>query len=305
MKKLLLGIALLAVALVVAGVATLYLAPGAVVTATQSFAARSAGLEPGVTMVDGYEVHHLDGGEGPPLLLLHGMADEKNSFAAAAAELTGSHRVILPDLLGHGENARDTSRDLSIAGQVALVDGLVEALGIERFALGGNSMGGHVAAAYALARPGKVTELVLVNAPGLQLDDNVVYGGFAERMAGREDFYAVMDRVVHTRPSLPGPIVDLQIEKANADFDFINAAAAAVREGADFDLKDRIGRIEVPTLILWGESDQVVRFNVAEAYRDRIPGARLVVLEEAGHSPQLEKPAEVGRAIASFLEASG
>lgn len=214
-KRLLLSLVGLVVLLAVAGVATLYLAPGFVVWTMQSVVASLSGLDSRAIEVDSYTVHYYEGGSGPPLVLLHGMADEKNSFAATAAELTDTHRVILPDLQGHGENARDPDRDYSIAGHVAFLDRLIAELGLDRFALGGNSMGGHVSAAYTLAHPEKVEKLILVNAPGLKLDDHVVYGGFGERMETREDFYAVMDRVVHTRPALPGPIIDHMMAQTN------------------------------------------------------------------------------------------
>lgn len=300
-KRILLGALALVVLLGIAGAAALYLAPGFVVSTMQSAVASSSGLESKSVEVDGDTVHYYEGGTGPTLVLLHGMADEKNSFAAAAAELTDNYRVILPDLAGHGENARDPSRDYSIAGHVAFLDRVFAELGLESFVLGGNSMGGHVSAAYTLAHPDKVEKLILVNAPGLKLDDHVVYGGFGERMETRDDFYAVMDRVVHTRPALPGPIVDHMIAQTNKDFDFINGLAEAVKSGGDFDLIDRVSAIDVPTLILWGVEDQVVRYNVAEGYDRLIPNSTLVRLQEAGHSPQLEKPAEVGQAVADFL----
>jgi len=115
-------------------------------------------------------------------------------------------------------------------------------------------MVGRVSAAYTLAHPDKVTKLFLVNAPGLKLDEHVVYGGFGGAMQSREDFYAVMDRVVETRPSMPGPIVDFMINKTNSQIDFINGLAEAVKSGEDFDLKDRISNIAIPTLILWGDA---------------------------------------------------
>ena len=301
MKRLAIALAALVLALGTAAAVAVYAFPASVIELTRRAGAARAGLEARELEVDGYAVHYLEGGEGEPLVLLHGMADEKNSFVAAAAELTGAHRVLLPDLGGHGENARDPSRDYGIAGQAALVDGFVDALGLESFALGGNSMGGHVSAAYALARPERVTHLVLVNAPGLVLDGHVVYAGLGDEIESREDFFAIMDRVVHERPPMPGPLVDHLIERANADREFLNAAARAVREGEGHDLRDRAGDIAVPTLILWGERDEVVPFAVAEDWDRLVPDSRLVVLPDAGHSPQLERGAEIGRLIGAFL----
>ena len=302
MKKLLIIVLVVIGLLLVTGAGIFYFAPGILVAGIQSSAAKATGLEELTTEIDGYTVHYYRGGQGPPLVLLHGMGDEKNSFVQAAQSLAKGHTIILPDLQGHGKNTRASGRDYSIGGHVAFMEKFFADLRLEKFVLGGNSMGGHISAAYTLARPEQVERLILVNAPGLKLDDHIVYAGFGKKMESREDFDAVMSRVVHTPPELPGPVVDFMIDKANEDFDFINQLAASVRKGPDYDLKERVQEISVPTLILWGEKDQVVKFNVAEGYDSLIPSSDLVILENAGHSPQLEKPKEVGEAIANFLD---
>lgn len=302
MKKLAITITAFIVLVVAAGYTALNLVPGFVVSTSQSIVALSAGLDRKSVDIDGYIVNYYEGGAGEAVVLLHGMADDKNSFAATSGELTEKYRVILPDLNGHGENARDPSRDYSIAGHVALLEKFVTKIGLEKFALGGNSMGGHISAAYTLENPGQITKLILVNAPGLKFDDHVVYGGFGDKMETRKDFFKMMERVVHTSPSIPGPIVDHMIAEINENFDFINGLAVAVKAGKDFDLKDRIAQIMVPTLILWGENDQVVKFNVAEAYDQLLSNSKLRIIKEAGHSPQLEKPLLIGQEISIFLD---
>lgn len=285
----------------VAITATLYLAPGFVVSASQSIAARSAGLTAKTVMVDGYETHYFEGGSGPTLVMLHGMADDKNSFVGTAGELTDTYRVILPDLMGHGANKADESRDYSIAGHKAFVAALFDALDLDTFILAGNSMGGHTSAAYALYYPDKVERLILVNAPGLVVDDTLVYGGFGAPLETVEDFDAVMSRVLFNPPSLPTPIKRHLIDTTNSRMEFINGLAKSVLDGEDFDLSARIGNISMPTLILWGKEDVVVPFAVAETYADSILEAQLVVLPEAGHSPQMEAPVRVADAIKAFL----
>jgi len=120
--------------------------------------------------------------------MLQGMADEKNTFASTAGELKDRYYVIIPDQQGNGENELDSSREYSIRSHVEFLDAIVNKLSLESFALGGNSMVGRVSAAYTLAHPNKVTKLFLVNAPGLKLDEHVLYGGFGGAMQSREDF---------------------------------------------------------------------------------------------------------------------
>jgi abhydrolase domain-containing protein 6 len=301
-KKGALALLILTALLAVCAAAVYFIFPGKLVELTQWATANSSGLTRKSINIDGYQVSYYEGGQGDAVVLLHGMADEKNSFAAAAKELTGQFHVILPDLPGHGENVRDPARDYSIRGHAVFLEKFVDKLGLKSFSLGGNSMGGHVSAAYTLAHPQQVRKLILVNAPGLTLDDHVVYAGFGKKMETPEDFYAVMDRVLHKRPTLPGPIVQHMIAQTNNSIGFINGLADAVKAGQDFDLKDRVATIAAPTLILWGKHDKVVKFNVAQAYDERIPNSQLVILEDASHSPQLEIPEAVGKAISNFLK---
>ena len=181
--KLIIGIVSAILAVILAAALTIYFFfPGLIVSAVQSSAASNAGLERKVIDIDGYEVHYYDGGVGPVLILLHGMGDEKNSFVQTAGHLTESHRVILPDLKGHGENERKSGLDYSIGGQVDFVNAFAEALELSTFSIGGNSMGGHTSVAFTIHHPSKVENLIIVNAPGLVLDDHIVYAGFEARL---------------------------------------------------------------------------------------------------------------------------
>lgn len=263
-----------------------------------------AGLAKKTVSVDGYTIHYYEGGKGPPLVLLHGLADDKSSFVGAAAKLTGRFRVILPDLPGHGDNARDGGRDYSILGQVRNLQAFFGAMGLTRFHLGGNSMGGHISLAYAIHHPDRVEKLILLNAPGFQVDDHEVYTGFGHHIETKTAFHTqVIDRVYYRRPKLPSPVVEYLIAHINREMDFINAMVRALKDGKDFILNDRVAGVQSRTLVLWGRHDVVVKPQVAEAYRDRIPNASLVWLENTAHSPQLEVADEVAEKISAFLAA--
>ena len=301
MKRLLIWLGGAIALLAIVAVGFLFFAPGTVVSLTQSQAARTAGLTAQTVTIDGYEVNYFEGGDGSTLLLVHGMADDRHSFVGTAGELSRDYRVILPDLQGHGDNAVDPALDYSIVGQREFLKRFADTLGLETFYLAGNSMGGHVSAAFTLEYPDMVECLILVNAAGLVVDDTVVYGGFGERIETEAQFDALMARVLYNPPLVPGPIKRHLIEQTNARVDFINGLADAVRNGPQHDLLDQISGIEAPTLVLWGEEDVVVPMAVAEAYAERIPHAELVLLPEAGHSPQMEAPIRVANAIGEFL----
>lgn len=301
MKRMFFGLVLSIAGLAFIAVLVLFFAPATLVSLTQWQAARAGGLVSKTVTIDDYDVHYFEGGTGPTLVMLHGMADDRHSFVGTAGGLTDEYHVILPDLQGHGDNAADPDRDYSIAGQRMFVERLTKALALDHFHLAGNSMGGHVSAAFALENPDQVDRLILVNAPGLVVDDTVVYGGFGAPIQTSEEFDALMQRVLFNPPAIPGPIKNHLIETTNRRMAFINGLAQSVRAGAEHDLSDRIDTLAVPTMILWGQEDVVVPYGVAEAYARQIPDAELVLLPQAGHSPQLEAPKRVANAIRAYL----
>ena len=109
-----------------------------------------AGVKAHFLSVGGYEIPYYEGGEGDPLILIHGFGDSKISFVQTAKWLTPHYRVILPEVPGFGTTKCDPRRDYSIHGQVQTLHKFFSTLGLRRFHLGGNSMGGHISAAYAL-----------------------------------------------------------------------------------------------------------------------------------------------------------
>ncbi|MDB4292303.1 alpha/beta hydrolase [Maribacter sp.] len=308
MKKILKILGLIALVLIALGAIVYFFFPQKLVDMTNSQNASAADLTAKTVDLDGYTTHYYEsqsGVEKDTLVLVHGLGDEKNSFAQSAKFLKDDYYLILPDLAGSGENARDEDKDYSIRGQVEFLHSLLSKLGVSKFNLVGNSMGGHVSAAYTLAYPEEVKNLVLLNAAGLKLDDHVVYGGFAEPLKGREDLKAVFDRVLYKAPEIPGPVADLMVKQINDSRDFLNNnVTVKIKKGKDFNLKDRISQISAPTLVLWGKHDKVVQMNVAERYDRDIPLSKLQLLEEGGHSPQMEIPEEVANGISNFIKSS-
>ena len=291
--------------LLIAGAIVFFFFPGKIIDWTNASYASGAGVTKKTLSLNGETVHYFaseDADRDETVVLVHGLGDDKNSFLQSAAGLREDYNLILPDLQGHGANSRNNKLDYSIAGQVAYLHALLQELKVTRFHLVGNSMGGHLSAAYALKYPAEVSSLVLVNAPGITLPDAEVYTGFGEPLETKEDLANVMKRIMHEPPSLPGPIANHMIEQVNAGLDFTdNVMIPGIKGGEDFDLTGRLAGITAPTLILWGEHDPVVDYRVAEYMDEHIPLSRIQVLPNASHSPQLEHPAEVAAAITNFL----
>ncbi|WP_055444264.1 alpha/beta fold hydrolase [Lacinutrix himadriensis] len=294
-------------ALLVVGIGVIYFFfPEKIVDFTYSQNASKAHLTAKTITVNGYNTHYYTNNNKTAkdtLILLHGLGDDKNSFVQSATFLTKDYYLIIPDLLASGENKKESSLDLSIKGQVDFLNRFLNHLKVKNFNLAGNSMGGHVAAAYAVAYPDAVTSLVLLNAPGLKLDDHVVYSGFGSILKNDADLNTVLSRVFYKVPELPGPIKKMYISQINDSRDFLNNnIIPQIKNGQYFDLQDQISQIKAPTLILWGKHDAVVKFNVAERYNRDILLSEIEILENASHSPQLEVPEVVAISINDFIQ---
>ena len=305
MKNILKIVGALVVILII-GIGTVYFFfPQKLVDITNSQNASAAKLESKTILVDDCKTHYYTNNNTlakDTLVLLHGLGDDKNSFVQTAKFLSDDYYLILPDLLASGENSKVKSKDLSIKGQIEFLHKFLKSIGIESFHLAGNSMGGHVSAAYAIAYPNEVKKMILINAPGLKLDDHVVYTGFGSVLHNEKDLNEVLSRVFYKIPEMPSPIKEMLISQINDSRDFLNnTIIPQIKEGEYFDLQNRINEIKAPTLILWGKHDEVVRFNVAEKYNKDIPVSEIEVIEHASHSPQLEVPDIVALSINKFI----
>jgi 2-succinyl-6-hydroxy-2,4-cyclohexadiene-1-carboxylate synthase len=226
----------------------------------------------------------------PPLVLLHGFTQTRMSWRRTVAALGDGRRAMTPDLPGHGQAA---ARVPSFAACAAYV----RALGGERFALCGYSMGGRIALHAALALPAHVERLVLVGAsPGL--------ADPAEREARRAADAALAERIeaigieAFAREWGAQPLFAGQPERvaAAAHADRLRntprGLAAALRglgTGVMAPLWDRLGELEMPVTLVVGERDEKFR-EIAERMAARLPDVRLEVVPGAGHAVQLERP---------------
>ena len=226
----------------------------------------------------------------PTLLLLHGFTQTRQSWRPVMAALGGRRRTIAPDMPGHGLAA---ARPASFAA----CTGYVRALGGDRFALAGYSMGGRVALHAALALCSRLDRLVLIGAsPGI--------ADAAERAARRTADDALADRIeaigveAFAREWASLPLWEGQPERvaaaANADRLRNTPAglAAALRglgTGVMDPLWDALPSLSVPVTLAVGERDEKFR-SLAERMAERLPRAEVVVVEGAGHAAQLEQP---------------
>src|ERR1700733_9291443 len=239
-------------------------------------------------------------GAGRPFLLLHGGAGPQSveKFADLLAEAEPA-RVIVPVHPGFGGTPRPEPL-ASMTALAAVYGQLIDDLDLTGVTVVGNSIGGWIAAEIALLANPRVTSVVLVDAAGLQLDAAPV-----------ADFFALtMDQVADLSYYRPD---DFRIDVASLP-DAAKAAMAGNRAAlavyggpgmADPGLLDRVPEITVPVLVIWGEADRMIPVEHGRAYAKAIPGARFLLIAEAGHLPQLETPDRLLAAVLDFAGTTG
>ena len=267
--------------------------------------------------VKGLQVHVRD--EGPrddpvPLVLLHGTSASLHTWDGWVADLKGQRRVIRFDLPGFGLTGPDLQNDYSLDAYVRLVEGVVNAMGVQNFVLAGNSLGGQIAWATAAALPQRVRQLVLVDASGYPMAPQSIPIGFriaripgvrrlAEVVLPRgliqaslRNVYGDPDKVT---PELVDRYYELTLREGNRQalayrFDQMQKADVAKAVAA-------IRALKVPTLIVWGGKDRLIPVENGRRFAADIAGSQLVVFDDLGHVPQEEDPQRTVQALRNFL----
>jgi pimeloyl-ACP methyl ester carboxylesterase len=224
-------------------------------------------------------------GSGRPVLLLHGGAGPASvsGFADLLAEGTRT-RVITPTHPGFGGTPRPPALE-TVAGLADLYACLLDVLDLDDVTVIGNSLGGWIAAELALRHSPRVGRIAIVDAVGIEVPGHPVADFFALTPAqiAEHSYYDPSKAVIPDPTTLPPAARQIALG---------NREALATYGGtmADAGLSARLGSIDVPALVLWGEADRIADPDYGRAYAAAIPGARFVLLEHTGHVPQVETP---------------
>jgi pimeloyl-ACP methyl ester carboxylesterase len=269
--------------------------------------------------VDGTAANLIDVGDGPPLVFVHGLSGSWQNWLENIPAFMDDHRVIAVDLPGFGESPMPREK-ITIAGYGQFLDRLFDALEIDGAAVVGNSMGGFVAAETAITFPHRVERLVLVAAAGLSIEhqrndgvlralevtENLAQYGIAwglsragwltKRPRGRK---ILMAFVAAHPEDLDPALVHEQIAGAGKP-GFVPALDALT----SYPIRDRLGDIGCPTLIVWGPKDMLVPVKDAHEFDKLIPESRLIIYEETGHVPMLERPERFNADLREFVRAA-
>lgn len=255
--------------------------------------------------VSNVRLHYRDAGRGAPLLLLHGLGSSGQIWDGIIPELARSHRVVAPDLRGHGASAKPRG-GYSVRLLADDVVALLDHLGVEAAAVCGLSMGGTIAQTLAVEHPARVRALVLEDTWGYPTAAFATALG-ARIQAIREHGLAhyaetAIPQVFSERFRAANPRALDEYRARNAQLD-PEAIQSVMRGLIAFDLRGRLATIRVPTLVVLGSEDRLTPRAHAEYLCRVIPGSRLEIVDGAGHIPHLEAPDVFTRLLLGFLAA--
>lgn len=268
-----------------------------------------AGLKRHEAVIDGQKIFYLDNEqkEGRPILLIHGFGDSSMTWVQFARSLKHEgFRVIAPDLLGFGESARPADAAYSFSAQAKRLFTLMQQLGVEKFHVAGNSMGGGIAAEMAATQAQKILSLTLIDAAGVHykpadLDRALLAGRNMLVLKNRQDFEALLDMVFVTKPPVPEPVTSYLAERAIKDWPLHERIAiSALMDDMNF-LLLKMDAITSPTLILWGEKDRLLSVENTQVLKKFIRGSQVVIMPNVGHAPQVEVPYESSAEVVKFV----
>ena len=264
--------------------------------------------------VAGMHVHMRDEGvrdDPSPIVLLHGTAASLHTWEGWVDALKTRRRVIRFDLPGFGLTGPSPDGNYGIENYVRFVTAMLDKLGVRHCVLVGNSFGGYVAWATALALPDRVDKLILVDAGGY------AFAASSPPLGFRIAQLPVLNRLFES--TLPRSLVESSVRTVYGDPNKVTPELVdryyeiALREGnrkawaqrfaqaRPGELAARVPELKLPTLILWGGRDQLIPPEAAERFHRDISGSRLVMFDDLGHVPHEEDPVRTVAAAKAFL----
>jgi pimeloyl-ACP methyl ester carboxylesterase len=270
--------------------------------------------------VDGIPINYVDVGSGDeePVVLVHGLGGQWQNWLENIPRLAQERRVLALDLPGFGLTPEPSDGEISIPGYGRWVDAFCDQLGLGEVDMVGNSMGGFVVAEVAIQFPQRVSRLVLVSAAGITSADAfhapiLTFGRVASALATNT---AARHRQTASRPlgrHMALALVARHPRLLKADLAYEGFFKGTGKSGFDdalraclnYDFRDRLGDVKVPTLIVWGEKDSIIPVRDADEFERLIDDSRKVVMKDTGHIPMAERPEAFNDVLFDFLAETG
>ena len=259
--------------------------------------------------LNGMKIHYRVEGKGTPIVLIHGTGSSLHTWDDWTKNLiTNNYRVIRFDLPAFGLTGQDPQKRYSAKEYVDLIDGFLTTLGVDRFHLAGNSLGGLVSWLYASHHPKKVDKLVLLDPSGFPFKDTPmvikmaktpIINNFIRYVTPRSFIEKNLNEVYFDSSLIKEETITRYHDLTQFEGNRAAFIDRAYIEREDY--TDRLSLIDAPTLVLWGENDAWIPVGDAAKFKVAISHAQVVIMPKTGHVPMEERPKESLAIALSFL----
>jgi pimeloyl-ACP methyl ester carboxylesterase len=239
--------------------------------------------------------------------MIHGFGADKDNWLRFSRPLTARYHVVALDLPGFGDSSKPEA-SYDVGTQVERLNAFAKAIGLHKLHLIGNSMGGHIAALYAARHPEEVLSVALLNNAGVNAPQaselfKRLDRGDANPLLVRnaDDFSNMLDLLFVEKPPLPGSLKQYLAERAMASHDFNQKIFNQLRERY-IPLETELAKIQVPTLLLWGDQDQILDVSSIKVMQPLLKQPTVVIMQACGHLPMIERPEETAEHYQTFLD---
>jgi abhydrolase domain-containing protein 6 len=270
---------------------------------------RSAGLEKKTIAIDGHEIAYLTGGQGPPLVLLHGFGADKYHWPMVAKLLCAKFTVYAPDLPGFGESTQASNARYTGPDQVSRIREFTESLGLKHIHIGGNSMGGYLAGLYASRYFKDVASLWLLAPAGVLSAEPSELMGLLDQgdnpllVDDRDSYERLVDMCFTKPPYVPGPFKRCICVESMENREF-HAKLFEDLMSDPHPLEEALADSAIPTLITWGDEDRILDPSGAPRLAKVMANAKFDIMERMGHVPMIERPKETAEQFLAFQQSS-
>ncbi len=239
------------------------------------------------------EYKFLEAGNGPVLVMLHGLFGALSNWEPTISALKDNFRVLVPVLPIYDMPLLSASID----GLRKYVEGFVKATGLSEFHLMGNSLGGHIALVYAISNPSRVKTLILTGSSGLF--ENSMGGSFPKR--GSYEY--IRERVGYTfyDPNVASEELVKEVFEITKSVSKCMAIVSIAKSAQRHNLAGDLDKIKVPTLLIWGLNDTITPPHVAHEFNRLIQNSRLHFIDHCCHAPMMEQPERFNKLLYEFL----
>ena len=257
------------------------------------------------------DIAYLRTGQGPPLVLLHGIPSSSYLWRDVIEPLSATFEVLAPDLLGFGDSDKRMDVDLSIAAQARYVVAFMETIGVHQAAVAGHDIGGGVAQLMAVDEPQRVARLILIDSI---VDNNWPIPDIArlkepawDQIMVNIDLRRGLRKGLEAGMATPDRVTDEMVDEWTRPFQDLGGRRAYLRAARALNNRDltsrakHIDEIETPTLILWGANDAFLEPGWAETLHHRLRESTVQIIDPGGHFLPLDRPDAVVEAITRFL----